>query len=84
MNGVDIIEDVFRSRYIAAGLERIFACSSGSESGIALLLLFLGAQDNSDFRLAAGRLETLGPAPFQTKLARTPHDAKKKNNKLVS
>ena len=40
VNGVDIEEDVFRSRYIAAGLERIFACSSESESGIALLLLF--------------------------------------------
>ena len=39
VNGVDIEEDVLRSRYIAAGLERIFACPSESESGIALLLL---------------------------------------------
>ena len=46
MNGVDIEEDVFRSRYIAAGLERILACSSESGSGIALLLLLRGALDH--------------------------------------
>ena len=55
INGVDIEEDVFRSRYIAAGLERIFACSSGSESGIALFLLFLGALDYSELSQATGR-----------------------------
>ena len=66
VNGVDIEEDVFRSRYIAAGLERIFACSSGSESGIALFLLFLGALDFSELSQATGRLELLGPFPFRT------------------
>ena len=60
VNGVDIEEDVFRSRYIAAGLERIFACSSRSESGIALFLLFLGALDYTELSLAAGRPEPLG------------------------
>ena len=59
VNGVDIIEDVFRSRYIAAGLERIFACSSESESGIALFLI-LGALDYSELSQATGRLELLG------------------------
>ena len=69
VNGVDIEEDVFRSRYIAAGLERIFACSSESESGIALFLLFLGALDYSELSNAAGRPEPLGPFPFRTELA---------------
>ena len=59
INGVDIEEDVFRSRYIAAGLERIFACSSESESGIALFLI-LGALDYSELSQATGRLELLG------------------------
>ena len=59
INGVDIEEDVFRSRYIAAGLERIFACSSKSESGIALFLI-LGALDYSELSQATGRLELLG------------------------
>ena len=43
---MDIIEDVFRFRYIAARLEGIFACFSESESGIALLLLFQGPLDH--------------------------------------
>ena len=78
--GVDIEEDVFRSRYIAAGLEGIVACSSDSESGIALFLLFVGTLDYSELGFSASPPEPLGPFLFRTELARSPHDAKKKNN----
>ena len=73
---MDIEEDVFRSRYIAAGLERIFACSSESESGIALFLLFLGALDYSELSQATGRLELLGLS--LSELARTTGRQKEK------
>ena len=75
VNGVDIIEDVFRSRYIAAGLEGVFACLSESESRIVLLLLFRGALDHHtevESQVAWNPKDT-------TELARQ-HDAENKSN----
>ena len=87
VNGVDIEEDVFRSRYIAAGLERIFACSSGSESGIALLLLFRGALDLTtevEPQVAWNQSKAIRPRMHRIgcKEHMTPrtHDAKKKRS----
>ena len=60
VNGVDIIEDVFRSRYIAAGLEGVFACLSESESRIVLLLLSLRSSGSPHRIRTTSRLEPKG------------------------
>ena len=75
VNGVDIIEDVFRPRYIAAGWEGILACLSESESRIVLLLLFRGALDHT----TEVQLQVAWNPKDTTELARQ-HDAENKNN----
>ena len=76
MNGVDIIEEIFRSRYIAAGLEGVFACLSESESRIVLLLLFQGALDHH----TEVKPQVAWNPKDTTELAGQ-YDAEKKNNR---